>query len=376
MRQRLRVLSPGLRTLVQDTGFRRSRRQGVPLSGVLDRTALAQVNALLDNPADTEALEIALTSPTLVAEGGPVRVAASGAVSGMVKTLKGDSRPLHPWTATTLLQGDTLNLSAPARGGTGLLGIGGGLDLPRVMGSRATFVRAGFGGLAGRALRAGDVLYPCPTPTINGIGTGTGAGSASGAGAGAGADRIIARPLALASGPIRVVLGPQREWFTDVAIETFVTQPYSVTPETDRMGMRLQGPTLAHAPGKGADIISDGIVPGAIQVPGTGRPIILLADAQTTGGYPKIATVISADLPRLAALVTGDEIRFAAVTLKQAEAAAREQRAALDNAVASICRAHRTGEIDIDGLADANLMGGVVDMCRPDNFPDHLYDPE
>lgn len=355
---RLRVLAAGARTTVQDPGFRNARGQGVPACGVLDRQALLLVNALLGNPAGCEALEVALLSPTLRAEAGPVRLALSGTLRGEVRAADGARRPLPPWTATTLSPGDEVHLAPPDRGGTGLIGIQGGLDLPVVLGSRSTCLKAGFGGMAGRPLQAGDTLTlrgADPLPDAP--------------------DLQVLRPPQAATGPIRVVPGPQTEWFTPEEFARFLAGPYALSPKCDRMGLRLDGPALTFAPGRGGDIISDGIAPGAIQVPGNGLPIILLADAQTTGGYPKIATVISADLPRLSAVLPGDVIRFEAVTVPQAEALARADRAALLRAVESIGPVAPPDAWHGD-LHGASLIGGVVDMRRPDHFPGHLFPPD
>jgi allophanate hydrolase len=350
----LTVIAPGARTLVQDMGFAGARGQGVPAGGVMDRTALALVNALLGNPPGTEALEVALTAPVLRAGGGPVRIALGGTLRGVVLGADGFERPVAPWTATTLLPGDTLRLAPPDRGGTGVIGVGGGLDVPVVLGSRSTCLPAGFGGVAGRALRAGDTL------TLRG-------GDCA-----PGPDLTVTAPPLPGAGPIRVVPGPQADWFVAPEIARFLAGPWVITPRLDRMGMRLDGPALRFATGKGGDIISDGIAPGAVQVPGNGLPIILLADAQTTGGYPKIATVIRADQPRLAAMMPGDTIRFVAVTAPQAEAAARAAQDALARAIASIGPRRQAAPTTAELMA-ANLIGGAVDMRRPDHFPGHLF---
>ncbi len=358
----LRVLVAGARTTVQDLGFRQGRGQGVPACGVLDPDGLRLVNALLGNPPDTEALEVALLPPRFRVEAGPVRVALGGGLHGSVLAPGGTRRPLDPWTATTLDSGDELHLASPARGGTGLVGLRGGLDLPRVLDSRSTCLRAGFGGMAGRALREGDLLHLREPAVPAGL-----------------PDLHLTRPPPCDAGPIRIVPGPQADWFTPAEFARFLAGPYVLSPRCDRMGLRLDGPALGFAPGRGGDIISDGISPGAIQVPGNGLPIVLLADAQTTGGYPKIATVIRADLARLAALVPGDPIRLAAVTVGQAEALARAGRAALDRAIDSIAPVADAGTASL-ALLGASLIGGVVDMQRPDHFPGHLYrsdeDPE
>jgi len=356
---KLEVLSSGPRTTVQDLGFRGGRAQGVPQGGVLDRDSLFLLNALLGNPEGTAALEMALLPPRLRAVDGPVRVATGGNLTGRVQP-PGDAeaRPLGPWTATTLAPGDTLLLDPPQGGGTALLGVAGGVALPTILGSHSTFLRAGFGGFEGRVLRKGDML---PVPEA--------AGDAED-------DITFDAPPATgaADDPIRVVPGPQDDQFTAQGMACFLDASFTVTPLSDRMGMRLEGPALEHLPDLGADIVSDGVAPGAIQVPGNGQPIVLLADAQTTGGYAKIATVISADLSRLARLVPGNTLRFAAVTLPEAEALAREHRNRLD-AIAAQCvpvSSGSPGHPDLRALYEANLISGTVDTRRADHFPGHL----
>ena len=294
-----RVIEPGARTLVQDQGFRNARGIGLPACGALDRTAMRLVCALLGNPAQSEVLEMALSAPTLRAEG--------------------ETRAIAEWTATCLNDGDELHLAPPLRGAVAVLGIGGGLDLSFVRGSRSTCDKAGFGGFKGRSLAKGDLLP---------VGV-------SGAMAGQ-VDRRFSLPLRPETGPICVVAGPQTEIFTEAAYATFFGTGHLVTPRMDRMGRRLDAQHFEHTGPGAADIISDGAAPGAIQVSGNGLPIILLADAQTTGGYPKIVTVTRVDLPRLAACVPGDMLRFIGVTVAEAEAAARAQDRHLVEVEASI----------------------------------------
>ena len=351
----LAVKSPGARTLVQDTGFRNGRGQGVPAGGVLDRSALRLVNALLDNPPGTEALEVALSSPVLVAVDGPVRVAISGSLRGTVHRTDGTRRAIEGWTAITLAPGDELHLQPPDRFAVGLIGICGGLDLPICLESRSTCIAAGFGGFMGRSLRAGDLLRLRPVnralPDL---------------------DLCVTSPMTPLTTPIRVVPGPQHEWLDQDGAARFFATPYTVTPQLDRMGMRLDGQKLSFLPGKTADIISDGAAPGAIQVPGNGQPIILLADAQTTGGYPKVATVIRSDLPRLAACVPGDQLVFRSVSVAEAEAIAASEDERLRAAIASIGPAFNPGMIE-GRLWFSSLISGTVDMSRPDHFPGNLY---
>lgn len=355
----LDVVSPGAMTLVQDGGATASRALGVPVAGCLDRTALILTNALLGNPETAAVLEVRLTAPTLRASGGPVRLALSGSLQGHILS---DNDPdfrheVRPWTAFTLSAGETLKLAAPDHGGLGVIAVDGGIAVPLLLGSRSTQLKAGFGGFQGRPLQAGDSLPLCPA-----------------------SDDLPRHALCLpegfdlGDGPIRVVRGPQEEYFTPAAYQTLTSTPYTVSREADRMGFRLEGTPLRHDPAKGSDIISDGIAPGAMQVPGSGLPIILMADAQTTGGYPKIATVISADLPRLARCVPGDSVTFAVVSVEEAEQAARTLRERLDAAIAGIAPERRPGEIDLEALYTTNLVDGMVDMGLADHFPGNLFD--
>ncbi|MBN8510207.1 MAG: biotin-dependent carboxyltransferase family protein, partial [Burkholderiales bacterium] len=168
-------------------------------------------------------------------------------------------------------------------------------------------------------------------------------------------------PFAHDDGPIRVMLGPQDEAFTAEAIATLLHEPYRVGRASDRMGLRLEGPVLAHR--GSADITSDGIAPGAIQVPGNGQPIVLLADAQTVGGYTKIATVIRADLPRLAHARPGSELRFAAVTRARAFAALHEQAQALERWLQTVVPYRLPGSLDPEALREGNLVSGIIDAA-------------
>ena len=320
----LRVIEPGPLTTVQDLGRYGYQSRGVPVSGVMDPVALRLLNRLVGNPDDAAGLEATLVGPTLVVEAeaeGGVLVALGGAECDATA----DGMPVPPYRATWLPDGCRLVIG-PARAGLRpILAVAGGIDVPLVLGSRSTFLRGAFGGLGGRALAPGDRV-PVGVPVDpQGV---------------SGRDGLAlppsARPPLETAVTLRVVLGPQADRFTDDAIETLRREPYRLTPESDRMGARLAGPRLAHR--RGADIVSDGTTAGSIQVPESGQPIVLLADRQTTGGYTKIGTVVSADLPRLAQLVPGGEVRFQVVGLAEAYRAAREAEAALDAALARAVR--------------------------------------
>ncbi len=313
----LRVTAAGLLTTVQDLGRYGYGRYGLPVAGALDDCALRWANLLAGNPAEAAALELTFLGPTLALEGDrPVVAALAGADFGA--TLNG--RPLPPWRGFTLRPGDTLALGACKVGARGYLAVAGGFDLPPALGSRSTDLLGGIGGLAGagqgRALGPGDLLPLAPD-----------AGPAPPL-------RALPPERAPRYGGelrLRVVLGPQDDRFTEDAIVTFLSSVYSVTREADRMGVRLEGPALAFRDGPaGADIISEGVATGAIQVPAHGRPIVLLAAHQTTGGYAKIGGVIGADLWRLGQARPGDRVRFRAVAVAEAQEALRAYRSGFD----------------------------------------------
>ena len=344
------IRAPGPQTAVQDMGRPEARRFGVPLGGAADSEAHRLALALAGLGPDAVTLEFRLMGPTLVVEGAPVRVALGAAAPATITRADGGKLALAAWHTATLLPGDSLAVGMLAQGATGYLALNPAPAVPVVLGARGTMLRALFGGHEGRALAAGDRLV-------------------LGEGAPSGPERMAvwARPAA----PLRVMLGPQEDHFTPEAVAAFLGEAFTVTDGVDRMGARLAGPVLAHS-ALGADIMSEGLSPGSIQVPGDGQPIVLGVDAQTIGGYPKIATVISADLPRLGQLVPGDTVRFAAVTLDEARAARRAAEARLAAAIAAIAPAAPPGGLDEAALWRGNLLSGKVDAHRPDHFPGAL----
>ncbi|MFC5520422.1 biotin-dependent carboxyltransferase family protein [Polaromonas jejuensis] len=346
MSAQLEVVESGLAVAVQDRGRFGYRRLGVPVSGALDPSLLAAANALLGNAADAAALEILLTGPALKVRAGRVRLSLAGEIGAKLQTAQGKLLPVEPWCTVTLGPGDTIRfgaVAAPKAGGPGIayVGISGGVEVPAMLASRSTYARAALGGVHGRAIAVGDLL-PC-----RGI---------------AGDTLLEFRgpgPLVYAGGPIRVVPGPQADHFSDEALQAFFSQPFTVTRDSDRMGMRLEGPALRHS-ALGADIASDGVTPGAIQVPANGQPIILMADCQTVGGYPKIATVIRADLPRLAHARPGAQLRFQRVSLAEAAAARAAQAQQLALWVSRIASFRPPGVIDEAVLYGGNLVSGMI----------------
>jgi len=334
------VVDAGLAVSIQDRGRTGYRNIGVPVSGALDPVLMAAANALLGNPAEAAVLEVGLNGPALKALSGTTRIALAGEVGAEVVNTRGQVLKVLPWQTATLFPGDFIRIGAVPHG-VAYVAIGGGVQVPPQLGSRSTYLRAAIGGVHGRAPAIGD-RFPCDAvrgdPWLESRGR---------------------TPWHHARGPIRVILGPQDDHFTPQALATFLTRPYVVTRDMDRMGLRLEGDRLAHNE-KGAEIVSDGVAPGTIQVPANGQPIVLMADCQTSGGYPKIATVIRADLPRLAHLRPGDELRFVAVGHADAAAALREQARSLADWVESIQTFRPPGVTDETALYGANLVCGAV----------------
>ena len=338
----LRAASP-LAT-VQDLGRVGWQRFGVSVCGATDAASLSAANVLAGNPPGAPAVEFTLDGGEWELAGAPLcRVAVAGGAFAVAV----DGRPVASWRSVTLHEGSRLRIGPAPDALRGYLAVAGGFAVTPQLGSAATHVRTAIGGLDGRALRAGDAL-----PL---------AGGAAGA-APAGPDRMLDPAAALPSRtlPVRVVLGPQDDYFTDEAVAAFLGSDYAVSREADRMGYRLDGPRLAHR--DGYNIVSDGIAAGSIQVPGSGQPIVLLADRQTTGGYPKIATVITPDLATVAQSRPGDRLRFAAVPLAEAHAVHRAWRSRLAGLAGQLMPVR--GDLDSETLLTKNLIGGVVDARR------------
>ena len=339
----LKVVAPGLMTTLQDLGRPGYQRLGIPVSGALDEISLRAANLIAGNPGTVGALEIAYQGPTLEVEADSVRVAYAGGTAALdilQGNGAGETRRLPPLQSVRLTKGQIARVGALSGSPIGYLAVEGGFDVPLALGSHSTYMRGALGGFAGRALRADDRL------------------ALKRAQADEREERMLPSLDLTPPKRIRVVFGPQDDYFTDKGKRTICESEYTVTPASDRMGMRLDGPPLEHA--KGYNIVSDGISPGSIQVPGNGVPIVLLADRQTTGGYPKIATVISADMPALGRLAPGAKVAFEAVEIVAAEAAHRQSRVGLQQLAKSITAARAAVSIDESRLLGSNLVSGVV----------------
>jgi biotin-dependent carboxylase-like uncharacterized protein len=295
----LRVLSAGPLCTLQDAGRTGWLRYGVTPAGPMDWISHATANLFAGNPAGAGAIEIGPAGIKLQAEGGSLRIGL--AARGFSVRLGIHVLPTR--MALTLREKEVLTIAPGHEGQWAYLSLAGGFDLAPVMGSHATHTRSAIGPCGGAALKAGQVLgarqnAPADAP-----------------------DMAWIAPPAPWSGIIRYVPGPQAGHFSDQTHADFAAATWSVSARSDRMGYRLDGPVLSHA--KGHDIVSDGIALGAIQVPGDGRPIVLMADRQPTGGYPKIGCVIRADLPILAQRRSGQGVQFKPVSIDGAVAALR-----------------------------------------------------
>jgi biotin-dependent carboxylase-like uncharacterized protein len=315
----LEVIEPGLLTTVQDMGRRGHEAVGVPVAGAMDPFALHAANWLVGNAPTAAGLEITISGPKLQANTDCL-IAVGGADLG----LRINGRQIPPWMSAYVRRGWRIEFSGLVKGCRAYLAVAGGIDVSPVLGSRSTYLRGEFGGLEGRALRSGDILQ---------IGRNVGSGHLPArAGRELTGDPAQLQRLLPAYGEeptVEVIPGPQSEAFSTAGIETFFSEEYLVSPTADRMGYRLQGPPVRHEgpdPRASADIVSDGIVLGAIQVPADEQPIVMMADRQTTGGYPKIGVVASADIPLLGQCRPGlGKVCFRETSVEEAQDRYRRQ---------------------------------------------------
>jgi antagonist of KipI len=299
------VLEPGILTTVQDLGRYGFGQFGVPPSGTLDTFSYRVGNLLVGNQEEEASLETTVMGLRLKAL-REVVVAITG--GDLFPTLNGES--LEMWRTHLLVEGDVLTFKRIRSGCRAYLVVSGGLIVPKIMGSRSTYLSGRFGGLEGRALKRGDILYTLDRPP-----------SLKKLGLRFPGDWI---PSFEKEVIIRVIPGPQDHHFTEKGFQTFSSSAYQVTPQCDRMGVRLEGPKIERRPDVEESIISEGLISGAIQVPGDGKPIIILTEL-VTGGYTKIATVISTDLTKVAQLKPGDEVRFDPISIEKAHLLLKER---------------------------------------------------
>ncbi|MCW3981429.1 MAG: biotin-dependent carboxyltransferase family protein [Candidatus Bathyarchaeota archaeon] len=293
-----RVITPGLLTTVQDSGRFGFQQYGVPVSGAMDNFAFVASNLLVGNRPNDACLEITLLGPVLELL-NQAQIAITGA--DLSPTLNHEK--VAGWETFDVYNGDELRFGQPRSGCRAYLSVKGGIDVPVLLSSRSTYIRSLFGGYKGRQLKAGDVIeanqHPFSSETLA---------------------RMMPHhliPSYEAKPTIEVVLGPQSDFFTNKTREVFLSNTYTVTADSDRMGYRLDGPELVSD--QSLDMISDAIPVGAIQVPTDGKPIIMMRDAQTTGGYPKIAVVTTPDTSRLGQIRPGNRIQFSKISPSKAQ---------------------------------------------------------
>lgn len=293
----IRVLKAGMLTTVQDLGRNGYQSQGFSVAGVMDVRSFKIANLLLDNPENEAVLEFTLIGPTLQFTSDTIIAITGG---DFQPTINGE--PAAMYTALYIKRGDILKFGSARTGSRGYIAFSSYLDIPVVMGSRCTNLKSKIGGFKGRKLKDEDYIgFRIKRRYL---------------------PFFLSRKLDLdefdeEEVTLRVILGPQDDMFTKQGIRTLLSEPYTVTSDFDRMGCRLEGPFIASK--NGSDIISDGIAFGSIQVPTHGKPIILLADRQTTGGYAKIATVATVDIPKLVQRKTDHKVRFKAITVEEAQ---------------------------------------------------------
>ncbi|MCI4665663.1 MAG: biotin-dependent carboxyltransferase family protein [Neomegalonema sp.] len=344
MTPHLLLIDPGLALSLQDFGRVGLQRFGVPPAGALDRDAMRLANALVGAPAEQPALEARFLGPTFEVAAESVRMAIVGAEVAAQLTPAAGGEPYEIGADRTyrLRRGDRLKVG-PLRGSsTAYIAVEGGFDVSPTLGSASFLARGPFGGFFGRKLAAGDKAALRRAEVSEDV------------------ERALPAPYMLAPPDrIRVVLGPQEDYLTASALETLLTAEWRVSADIDRMGLRLDGPQLEHS--KGFNIVSDGSVTGAIQAPGAGQPIILMPDRGTAGGYPKAATVISADLGALGRLSPGAIIRFEAISAARGVALTRARHAEIEALIASIGPAQLGGAINTERLYEGNLITGLVE---------------
>ncbi|MDR3355059.1 MAG: biotin-dependent carboxyltransferase family protein [Synergistaceae bacterium] len=293
------VERPGMMTIVQDLGRWGRQFMGIPVSDPMDQFSLRIGNVVLGNDQNAAALEIVSSGLDIT-----VNVEQCVVLAGADLNMRINGLASPPWTVNYIPRGGRITIDGPPKDGIrSYLCFSGGIGVPPVMGSRSTYVKASLGGYKGRALKAGDVVSLCdPAPLWR-----------RGVGFACPADM---RPTQCNDEPLYTMDGPQIDAFTQSGIDTFYGETFTVTRDTDRMGCRLDGPEIGRR--KPPDIISDGIAQGAVQVPGRGRPIVMMSDRQTTGGYTKIAVVSTWSIARLAQRIPGDEVRFQRVGEEEA----------------------------------------------------------
>jgi biotin-dependent carboxylase-like uncharacterized protein len=353
MNQALHILKPGLMTTVQDLGRAGYQNLGIGISGALDPVALRVANLLVGNEPGAGGLEVLYLGPAIEIEADNVRmsfVGAAATIEILPDASASSGTRIETMRSVLVKRGEVVRVGSLTGGAALYVGVEGGFDIQPILGSVSTNIRGGTGGWQARAMIAGERLPLCRMRASD-------------------RDECQAEGIEFrAPSRIRAIPGPQDDYFDEAEIAKFFGSEYTVQSGSDRVGMRLHGEAIQHA--KGFNIASDATAPGSIQVPGNGQPIVLMADRQTIGGYPKIATVISADMPELGRLSIGSKIVFESVTVETAQALRRGMLSYLDSLQNYIVPIGRSGADVAPLLFNYNLISGVVDALL-DHVADH-----
>lgn len=340
------IVACGPATTIQDLGRPGFARIGLPPTGAMDPRALQTANMLVGNAPGEAAIELAYMGLIARIEGGTAHLALAGAPA--VIRVDGCERESH--RAFEICDGETLEIGAMREGAYAMLAFAGGVSVPPALSSRSLDARAGIGGFQGRALRAGDRI-PLGTPQHPFV------------------ERVM-RPIPLVpDAPIRVVLGPQMDAFTERGLQTLIGRPFRIAHASNRMAVRLDGHAIERRPGY--EMMSEGTLPGSIQVPPDGSPLVLMADRQTVGGYPKIATVIGTDLGRLAQRRIGATVNFVPISAIEAREIARQQHLAeqdLSNQGTNLAGRAMARMPEIDSARLVGIADAVVDAVCDDSW--------
>jgi biotin-dependent carboxylase-like uncharacterized protein len=322
---RIRIITPGMLSTIQDRGRIGYQQYGIPVSGASDRYSLQLANILVGNNRYEGCIEMTMKGAAIVFLSKST-IAITGA--DMLPIL--NNNPIRAYETVTVDAGDVLEMNIAQKGLRSYLSIAGGFDLEEIMGSKSTYIRGGFGGYKGRKLKSGDVLdiNPSNFNQIRKIPV----------------DMI---PIYGSDTTLSIIVGTEEECFAEKSIETFLNSSYTITGQSDRMGIRLEGPPIKHI--DSADILSSGISEGTIQVPKNGQPIIMMADRQTTGGYTRIANVISTDIPKLAQMKPGDTIHFQKISLSDAHSRIRLQEEKFQALIRTFQNPKRTFRVSVNG---------------------------
>ena len=293
----MKILKPGMYTTIQDVGRYNYQKSGMSVAGGMDQFSLRVANILVGNKDSESCIEATLMGPEIEFKGDTLIAITGANLVPMINNVA-----VNMWCGVKVSTGDVLSFGTSKDGCRSYIAIESGIDVPEVMGSKSTYVKGKVGGFHGRILKRDDEINIGNTPRSNFKG-------------------ILSLPTEfiptyIKDNIVRVVMGPQDDYFTKEGINTFLNCSYEVTNQADRMGYRLAGTKIDHI--EGADIISDGITMGSVQVPGHGAPIIMMADRQTTGGYTKIATVITPDINIVGQLKPGDSIKFKSIDIEEA----------------------------------------------------------